>query len=76
MQVSDLVGPMLSVLQPEHRPIQAPNPQPFGGIRRLLRDIERAGFRDVCSRCGRLLYSAQVLNTATSEIYVGLGATW
>lgn len=50
MQVSDLVGPMLNVLQPEHRALCIANPRPFGGVARLLRSVARAGFLDVRSR--------------------------
>jgi hypothetical protein len=72
MQVSDLVGPMLSALRPQHRPAYAPNPRPFGGLQRLLRDVERAGFRDVCSRCGHVVHSVQPLKTAIREDCPGL----
>lgn len=50
MQVSDLVSPMLSALRPEHGAVYVANPQSFGGVRRLVRDIERAGFGNVHSR--------------------------
>lgn len=50
MQVSDLVGPMLSALRPEHGAVCVANPRPFGSVRRLLRAVERAGFRNVTSR--------------------------
>lgn len=55
MQVSELVGPMLSVLRPEDKPLCVANPRPFGGVTRLLRSLARARFRDVRSRSGELL---------------------